>query len=808
MLASSGSKSTGSLTEATSFSLVCNGAGGMSQGASVSVNIVPTASLTAAPISVGTGGTSTLTWSSTNATGCTGSGGWSGSLAPSGSKSSGALSSTTTFSLICAGPGGNSAPARAVVSVTAVPTATLSAYPTVVAPGGLSTLTWSSLNASSCVASGAWSGSLAGSGSQSTGALNTSANYSLRCSGSSGSSALVSATVTVSSTAMSVSPATTALTLTRTQQFTATVPGGGLATWTVDGVAGGNGTVGSISSGGLYTAGTAAGAHTVVATSVANTTQNASAVAAVTDLAGVYTYHNDLARDGANTQEYALTKSTVTAAHFGKRAACAVDGAIYAQPLWVANLSMQGIKHNVVFVATQHNGLFAFDADASPCSGLWSVNLIDATHGGSAGETSVPGNLVGQGFGDIQPEVGVTGTPVIDPAKSILYVVTKSVNAGHTAFYQRLHAIDLATGTEKPGSPVTIAGVYPGTGDHGSTVTFNAQGENQRAGLALVNGIVYIAWAAHEDAAPWYGWIMGYQYSGTALTRQSIFNTAPNAGKAGVWMGGGAPAADSSNHIYVVTGNGGFDATSGTAPNNDYGDTLLQLSSTLSVSQWFTPSDQLADAQNDDDFGAGGAALLADLPAGNTVTHALICGGKDAALYVINRDLLGGFGDPASVQRVDIGAPILSTGALWNNRLYLAGIDFPLQAYQLNTATAQFSKTSASSHSFPDPGATPSVSAAAAQDGIVWSLDIGTYCTSGSGGCGPAVLYAYDATNLANELWDSSQNATDAAGNAVKFTVPTVANGRVYVGTRGNNKGGASGSTSTAGELDIYGLKP
>jgi hypothetical protein len=649
---------------------------------------------------------------------------------------------------------------------------------------------------------------LATSGTQSTGAVTTNSTYSLTCSGAGATSNTAIAAVGISSISISLSPNFAAITLTRSQQFTATVAGGGAAAWTVDGIAGGNTTVGLISATGLYTAGTAPGTHIIVATSSADATQSANAAVAVTDLAGVYTYHNDLARDGANTQEYALKTSTVNAASFGKLASCAVDGAIYGQPLWVANLTVNGAKHNVVFAATQHDGLFAFDADASPCAKLWSVSLIDAGHGGLSGETSVPGNLVGRGSGDIQPEIGVTGTPVIDPSSGILYVVSKSVNAAQTAFYQRLHAIDLATGDEKTGSPVTIVGTYPGTGDGGTAVSFNARQENQRPGLALVNGVVYIAWSAHEDSVPWYGWMMSYQYAGTALTQKAVLNVAPNTQQGGIWMSGSAPAADSNNNLYVITGNGDFDAGNATMPNNDYGDSLLQLSATLQVSQYFTPTDELTDFQTDGDFGAGGAAILADLPAGSTITHALICGGKDGALYVLNRDLLGGFGDVAAAQIINFGHPIFATGAFWNGHYYLAGVGGPLTAYQLTKSNLPFNLNSASAHSYGFPGVTPSISAAATQNGVVWALDTVNYCTSQSPGCGPVVLYAYDAANVATELWNSSLTAADAAGYAVKFTVPTVANGKVYLGTRGNNIGGPDSSTSVPGELDIYGLKP
>ena len=209
----------------------------------------------------------------------------------------------------------------------------------------------------------------------------------------------------------------------------------------------------------------------------------------------------------------------------------------------------------------------------------------------------------------------------------------------------------------------------------------------------------------------------------------------------------------------------------------------------------------------DRDFGSGGAAVLADLPAGNSVTHALVCGGKDGTLYVLNRDLLGGFGDSAAVQTLAVGHGLFSTSAIWNNRLFVAGSGGPLVSYVLNTASAQFAAASASSNAYGFPGSTPSVSASGTQNGVVWALDTHSYCTRQSAACGPAVLHAYDATKLSTELWNSGLNAADAAGNAVKFSVPTVANGRVYVGTRGNNTGGADSSTSTPGELEIYGLK-
>ena len=807
----SGTQSTGALTAAGTYSLSCSGPGGTSATSSVTVNIIPAVTFTASPASVASGSASTLAWSSTNATSCAASGAWSGVEPTNGTQSSGALTMPTSYSLACSGPGGTSGTATVVVGV--IPLATLSAYPTVVPSGGSSTLTWSSSNATSCAASGGWSGTLATGGTRGTGALAATTSYSLTCTGSGGTSNVSTATVTIASGTVSVAPKAAAITLWQTQQFTPTVPGGGAVTWTVDGVAGGNGSVGTITAGGAYTPGTAVGTHSVVATSVANTSESGSAVVAVTNLAGMYTYHDDIARDGANTQEFYLTTANVNTSSFGKLFSCTnADGAIYAQPLWVANVTINGAQHNVVLVATEHDSLFAFDADASPCVTLWQASLIDTNHGGLGGETSVPsgttGYLVGKGLGDITPEVGVTGTPVIDPSTNTVYVVSKSVNAAQTTFYQRLHAINLTTGNENAGSPVTIAGTYPGNATGTGTIIFSPQQENQRSGLVLLNGSIYIAWASHEDVQPYYGWVMGYTYSGTAFTQTSVLNITADANGGGIWMDGGAMAADSNNNLYALSGNGAFDATSPTPPNVDYGDSMLQLSPALSILQYFTPSDELSDAQNDKDFGSGGAAVLADLPAGSPYTHLVMGGGKDGTLYVLNRDLLGGLGDSAAVQMLPQGHGIFSTGGYWNGNYYIASAGGPLNAYLLNTTQAPFSLGSTSSAIFGWPGGTPSISASGAQAGIVWVLNTNKYCTPQSSGCGPAVLFAYDATNLANALWNSSMVSTDAAGNAVKFTVPTVVNGKVYVGTRGNNSGGVYGSTSISGELDVYGMKP
>jgi hypothetical protein len=627
----------------------------------------------------------------------------------------------------------------------------------------------------------------------------------------------VNLTVSPEDIAVSLSPARAGVVMTQPLTLTATTNDYAGVNWSIS-PAGGTFSPHSSASGApvTLTAPSTAGVYTITATSVVDGTDSASITIGVTDLAGVYTYHNDLARDGANTQEYALTPTSVNTASFGKLVSCTVDGAVYAQPLWVANLNIGSNRHNVVLVATAHDSLYAFDADASPCMQLWKVSLIDTSHGATPAEVTIAATttnwLVGHGGGSASPEYGVIGTPVIDPASGILYVVSMSTDPAGTSFYQRLHAIDITTGSEKPGSPVLIAGAYPGTGSSGTSVAFNARQQLQRSGLALVNGTVYVAWSSFEDADPWYGWVMAYKYSGGTLAQSSVLNVAPNNRRAGVWMSGEAPAADATGSIYVTTGNGVSDVTASSGPTNDYGDSLLKLSSALMVSDWFMPSDEVTLGANDWDFGSGGALLLS--PPTGPYRHLVITGGKDGTLYLLNADRLGGFGDAQALQyfRISPLPAIFATPAFWNNTLFLAAVHQPMQAYAFDTSTDEFNPATATSRSptsYGFPGATPSVSASgASSNGIVWAIDNTNACMPRSPGCGPAVLRAYDATNIAKEIWNSSMMPADAAGNAVKFTVPTVANGKVYVGTRGNNTGGIYGSTSISGELDVYGLKP
>jgi len=597
--------------------------------------------------------------------------------------------------------------------------------------------------------------------------------------------------------------------------------GGAGVSWTTTGGTLGNQTLTSAT----FSSGTP-GSFTITATSNADHSQSASATIGVTDLAAVTTYHNDLSRDGSNAQEYALTPSSVNSSTFGKLFSCPLDGAVYAQPLWVANVSIAGGIHNVIFVATQHDSVYALDADGgsgTTCTQFWKASMLDTAHGVPTGVTANPvdPNDTSE-IGDISGEIGITGTPVIDANAKTLYVVSKSKEG--SAYHQRLHALNLADGTEKVSPPkdITPAITVPGTADTGDAsvgcsatsgnVPFCPLRENQRPGLVLANGIVYVTWASHGDISPYHGWVMGFD--ATTLALVSKFNASPNGRQSGIWMAGAAPAVDSGNNLYVITGNGDLNAGIGS-----YGDSFIKLTSNLTVADWFSPFDQSNLDSNDLDLGSGGAAILVDLPLTSPFPHLIVGGGKgtgfDGELYVINRDNLGNFNSTSDtgivVQEFPLGSGIFATSAFWQNRLYIAATGRALTAFDLDPATSLFNSTpsSRSATSYGFPGATPSVSSSGTVNGIVWAIDSsanGKNDPNPTRVAGPAVLHAYDATNLAVELWNSSQGTGNTPGNAVKFTVPTVANGKVYIGTRGNDS--TQGSGTVFGQLDVFGLLP
>jgi hypothetical protein len=640
-----------------------------------------------------------------------------------------------------------------------------------------------------------------------------SASVSLTATSVADTSKTYAATITIapSNISVSISPKRAALTLGQSLTLTATTNDSAGVTWSISPNGGSFGAQSSLSGQDVALAAPAsAGVYTVTATSVTDGAKSSSVTLGVTDLAGVFTYHNDAARDGVNSKEYALNPSNVNTLSFGKLFSCQADGAIYAEPLWVAKASIAGGMHNVIVAATMRDSVYVFDADTNPCVTYWHKTLIPS------GETY--GSYADVGSSDIYPDIGILSTPVIDPTTGKIYVVAKTKNSSTGIYHQRLHALNLADGSEPVAAlDLTSSITVPGTGDTGEGSCTSASGSvpfcplllNQRPGLALVNGVVYAAWASHGDVQPYHGWVIGFSTS--TLAQAGSYNSSPNGREGGIWMSGGAPAVDSSNNLYVITGNGDFDGV------NDFGDSLLKLSTSggLTRIDSFTPSNQSTLDSVDNDFGAGGAVVLVDLPATSPVQHLVIGAGKDGEMYVLNRDSLGGYdqgsaGGNKDVQEFPINYGIFATPAFWQNDMYVAGVSGPLEAFTLSATASTFISVPASrsTATFGFPGATPSISALGTTNGIAWAIDSHSYGTydGGSRAAGPAILHAFDATNLSNELWNSTMVSGDAAGNAVKFTVPTIANGKVYIGTRGNDT--TQGSGSVLGEMDVYGLKP
>jgi len=499
----------------------------------------------------------------------------------------------------------------------------------------------------------------------------------------------------------------------------------------------------------------------------------------------VTTYHNDLGRTGQNLSETRLTLGNVNESTFGKLFALPVDGAIYGQPLYLSGVSIQGGTHNVVYVATQHDSVYAFDAD-SVGAPLWQVSFIDPGNG----ITPVPNDVVG--CEDIVPEIGVTGTPVIDPSTGTLFVVAKTQENG--TVLQRLHALDVASGAEKFGGPIVIQGQVAGkgVGSVGGILTFDPLRQNQRAGLLLQNGLIYIAWGSHCDVGRWHGWVM--VYDAQSLNQVAAWVDTPNGHSGGIWHAG-APLAADDNYVYLGTGNGTFDVDSGGV---DYGDTILKIgppaAGTLSDVDYFTPFNEGQLEKKNWDLGSGGVMLLPDQPAGHQ--HLLVEGDKAGTLYLVDRDNMRGFnpnGDQNVQTLTQVTRFILSTPAWWNNYLYVGGNARPLLGFAFDPVAQLFDTipSSQTSNTFRVPSPTPSVSANGETDAIVWAID-----TGGWEKLTPALLYAYDAANLGNLLFASTQDSyhDNTLGAGVKFTVPTVVNGKVYVGT--------------ASEVDVLGLLP
>jgi hypothetical protein len=494
--------------------------------------------------------------------------------------------------------------------------------------------------------------------------------------------------------------------------------------------------------------------------------------------ADVLTYHNNNARTGEDLAEAILSPANVNPTQFGKLFTDAVDGAIYAQPLYMAKVAIPGQGlHNVVFVATENDSVYAFDAD-HPSPALWHDSFISP----ALGITSVPSTQPWQL--DLAPQVGITGTPVIDPVTNTLYVAakTETQSGSHVIYVYTLHALDVSTGAEKMGGPVLVQPSVPGrgVGSAKGTLTFQAQYQLQRPGLLLSNGVVYVAFGSLGDFGPYHGWIVGY--AANNLAQVSVFNVTPNSrdqtgNEGGIWMSGAGPAADAAGNIYVLTGSGPFGPA---ALGGNFADAALKLNPLLRVTDYFAPPGTAHFDKLDLDLGSGGA-ILAPAQAGGSPSL-LIGGGKTGTLYSVRIASMGHQqARNRSVQAIaNASHSIFSSPAYFNGYVYIAAVGDRLRQYRISAGFLG-GPGAQSIETYGYPGANLSVSANGSSGGIVWSLET----TGMRGASGPAVLHAYLADNVGIELYNSNEAGTrDQPGAAVKFAVPTVANGKVYVGTQ------------------------
>jgi hypothetical protein len=504
--------------------------------------------------------------------------------------------------------------------------------------------------------------------------------------------------------------------------------------------------------------------------------------APMTNAPDVTTYHYDISRDGLNAKETILTPSNVNSAQFGKIGFDTVDSKVDAEPLYLANVVVGSQLRNMLYVATEHDSIYAFDADSG--AQIWKTSII------GSGETTSDDH----GCSQITPEIGITSTPVIDRkqgANGTLFTVGMTKDAGGK-YHQRLHALDVTTGAEISGSPTEISGSYPGMGDNtqNGNVVFDPSQYAERAALLLLNGNIYMGWTSHCDAGLYTGWVMAYSES--TLQQTQLLNLTPNGHEGSIWMTGDGMAADSSGNIYLLDANGTFDTTfdaNGFPAKGDYGNAMVRLSTNgkLAVADYFETFNTNDESADDLDLGSGGELLLPDLTDANGNVHHLIVGaGKDKNIYLADRDNMGKFNpanDPmdSNIYQELPGAMsglVYSTPAYFNGVLYYAADGDSLKAFPFANALLATTPSSNSTETFQHPGPTPSVSANGTQNGIVWALE--SSLTS------PGILYAYDPANLAHELYNSDQapNERDTFGNGNKFITPMIVNGKVYIGTQ------------------------
>lgn len=501
--------------------------------------------------------------------------------------------------------------------------------------------------------------------------------------------------------------------------------------------------------------------------------------------ARVLTSQYDNMRTGANLDEKILTPANVNTRQFGKLFAFQVNGDVYAQPLYLPDVEIPGKgRHNVLFVATESDSVYAFDADGQSKEPLWRAQLANP------GEGIKPLSESDVSCFFIAPQVGITSTPVIDLQSGTLYVLARTKEtkglASADQYKQKLHALAITTGVEKFAGPVEIKAAITHAGGQ---ISFNPRTENPRAALLVANGSVYLTWASSCDEGPYYGWVMAYDAQ--TLSQRSVFNTSPDKHFSGIWQGDAGPAADKDGNVFAVTGNGEFD---GTTAGRNFGDSVLKFgpdSQHLALADYFTPSNQEQLNARDNDLGSSGPVLLPDQAGPHR--HLLLTAGKEGKIYVIDRDNMGKFqpgDDPHAVQTISASHGAFGAMAYWNQNVFFIGSEARLEDFSVEGG--QLRLKAAGNTKFLDSGATPAVSSNGKQDGIVWAASSKNWNEQAGR---PAVLYAYDASDVHRELYTSEQNgARDRAGVALRFVIPTVVNGRVYLGAKG--------------EVDVYGLLP
>lgn len=490
----------------------------------------------------------------------------------------------------------------------------------------------------------------------------------------------------------------------------------------------------------------------------------------------VTTYKNDLNRSGQNLSETALNLGNVAPASFGLLRLLPVDGKVDAQPLYLSKLAVGNSFFNTVFVATEHGSVYAFASDSGAV--LWHVSLIP---GGESPSDS-------RGCNQVTPEIGITSTPVIDRGagpNGTIYVVAMSID-GSSTYHQRLHALDVTTGAELAG-PTAISAAFPIAGT--ATSTFDAKSYEERAALLLLNGTIYTSWTSHCDDAPYGGWVISFAQA--TLARNGALNIAANssAGPA-IWMAGGGPAVDAAGNIYLLSANGAFETaldTNGFPSGQDFGNSFLKISPVaagLRVLDYFTMSNEVAESNADQDLGSGGEMLLPDLAdSTGTLRHLMVGAGKDGNIYVVDRDAMGKFNASGNknYQTLTSVLPggIWSTPAYFNGTVYYGDVSGTLKAFAISGAKLVATPQSQTATQFAYPGTAPSVSANGTANAIIWANE------NPGGPGGTAVLHAYDATNLSHELYNSNMAAAgrDQFGTANKYITPTVADGKVFMGT-------------------------